>query len=114
MSRFFINLETDATERYALSKFLRYTDNYDVLTSEFLNRLPELRSGGQVIVRGAEGRPDILSDRLYGNFEYWWILLAYNRMDDVDQIKEGMVIRYPLLSELEKLYYSLKSRESGQ
>lgn len=55
------------------------------------------------------GRPDIISQKLYGTTNYWWFLMWFNKITDVwNDLREGMVISYPsldLVREAFKLYY---------
>jgi len=43
---FFIDLLNDTESRYSLSKFLRFTDNSDPITSKFIEDLKNINSGG--------------------------------------------------------------------
>ena len=43
-------------------------------------------------------RPDLLSYNLYGNSNYWWIFVLYNRdvlVDPINDFVQGLVIRVP-------------------
>ena len=44
------------------------------------------------------GRPDIISQKLYGTTNYWWFICWWNKIGDVwNDLREGMVISYPAL-----------------
>jgi hypothetical protein len=111
MSLFYINLEKDTDSRYDLSKFLRYSDNYDPLTSDILNEVKNLPFGGQLTITSEEFRPDTVSRKLYGDFQYWWIILFYNGMTSVDELKTKTIIQYPEKGALENYYFSLNLRQ---
>ncbi len=113
MSTFFINLEKDTEKRYDLSKFLEFSDNYDPLTSSFTNNLISLPAGGEYTLQGEDSRPDLLSYHVYGDTQYWWVLLMYNSVIDYSELKTGTKIKYPNITDLESLYFSLKSQEIG-
>lgn len=114
-SNFFINLDVfRGTDRYSLGKFLEFTDNFDPVTSEFLQRVTQLKIGGTYTIRGEDARPDTVSQELYGNTQYWWILMFYNGITRIDNITNGLEIRYPDSDELEDLYFTLKSKELGR
>lgn len=41
-------------------------------------------------------RPDLISYKAYGRFDYWWIIMKYNGIDDVwNEIYPGMLISLP-------------------
>lgn len=110
---FFINLDFESRNRYDLAKFLEFTDNFDPLTSSFILDLQNISKQADYIVTKEEGRPDLVSYNYYGTTDYWYILLLYNNLDDVDDIKIGDRLSMPSLSGLEDLFFSLKLRQSA-
>ena len=114
MAEFFINLDFDSAERYDFAKFMEYTDNYDPLTSSFLRQLPTLPENGFYSIQSEENRPDLVSFRIYGSVQYWWIILAYNAFTSHENIVNGLTIRYPGLEDIENLYFTLKAQQSSQ
>lgn len=54
------------------------------------------------------GRPDIISQRLYGTTNYWWFLMWFNGVSDVwNDLRAGMVLKYPAIERIRegiKLY----------
>lgn len=115
MSLFFINLNLGKSkERYDIRKFMPFTDNYDPLTSEFLRKLPDLRSSGIFKVKAFPGRPDQISFEIFGTFQYWWIIMAHNNVINIDDIKIGDELSFPDLNEVEDLFFSLKSKQVEQ
>lgn len=112
MSMFFLNLDLETEERFDISKFLEYTDCFDPLTSFTLDQIKKLPVGGNYAVSGEEGRPDLLSYRIYGNTQYWWILMFYNDKINIEDIKTSDILYYPKLDELENFYFSLKIKQT--
>lgn len=111
MSKFFIDLETNVVDRFDMSKFMEYSDNFDPLNSAMLTDITKLPQGGQYTISGEDGRPDLVSYRIYGHSQYWWILLAYNRIIDYEAIKTGDILKYPSSDSIEGFYFSLKTEE---
>ena len=112
MAEYFIDLVNEYTERFAMAKFMDFVgDNYDPLTSNVLNSLKDLRPKGKFRVEGLDFRPDVLSFIIYGDTQYWWVLLLYNNFLTVDEIVNGIDILYPDITDLEDLYFSLKIRQ---
>lgn len=109
---YFLNLDLLTTERYDQGKFMEFTDNYDPLTSSFMNDLISLPQVGKYTVQGEDGKPDLLSYRIYGDTQYWWVLLIYNRKFEFSDIKTGDEIVYPSVDSLEDVYFSLKAKEA--
>lgn len=44
---------------------------------------------------GEQGQPELLSQRVYGNPNYWWVICRYNGIIDPAGMWEGLKIRYP-------------------
>lgn len=111
MSNFFIDLEREPKPRFNLAKFMAFSDNFDPLTSNFLNNIKTLKLGGEFQVQGEEGRPDWISYKIYGDSQYWWILLYYNSLFDSEQVTPDKTILYPDQTALENFYYGLKLKQ---
>lgn len=62
-----------------------------------------------VVTKSEEYRPDLLCYRIYGTIEYWWILLEINGISNIwDEIVENVIIKYPPVSDMQKLVEFLK------
>lgn len=110
---FFIDLEKRTEERYDLGKFMKWEgDNFDPLTSNILFEIKNLPVGGRYTIRGEEGRPDLLSYNIYGDTQYWWILMLYNGFNDISEILSGNEMQFPLVQDLESYYFSLKANQT--
>ena len=110
---FFINLEVDSKERFDISKFMEFTDNFDPLSSAMFEDIKKLKKGGDFKVIIEEGRPDEVSFKTLGSTQYWWVILLLNGLTQVDDIKIGDRLSFPDLNSLEDLFFSLKSRQSA-
>lgn len=108
---FFIDSSVVSQERFDVSKFLDFTDNFDPLTSNFLNTVKNLPEKQKYFVQSEEGRPDMVSYSAYGDTQYWWIILYYNNIDDVDDLTIGRILSLPQVDNLEDLFFSLRSQE---
>lgn len=101
----------DTAERYDLSKFMSKFGSkfFDVLDSDFLLRLNKVRDFGTYKVVSEAGRPDLLSERIYGSgfTQYWWVILLYNNLRYPTDIKTGMIIKYISIAHLEDIYFTL-------
>lgn len=113
MSLFFINLESNSPNRFDPEYFFRYTDNFDPLTSSFVKDLKNLSQFGQYVVQVEEGRPDLISFKIYGDTQYWWIILLYNDIIYIEDIQIGMSLKFPSLSDLETIYFSLMAKQAN-
>jgi hypothetical protein len=102
---FYINPELETKERYDLIKFLEFDNGAaNVVTSFMLTNIPRLSPVGTYTVRRESGRPDLLSHAIYKDLQYWWVLMWYNSLVSVNDLVSGMVIEYPSLSAVERLY----------
>ena len=112
MSMFFIDLDRETKSRFDFSKFMHWNiDNYDPLTSNMLFKLKDIPVGGRYVISGEEGRPDLISYRIYGDVQYWWLLMFYNKILDPEDLINGMVLQYPDADELDTFYFTLKTKE---
>lgn len=42
------------------------------------------------------GRPDIISQNIYGTSNLWWFVMWYNGVSDIwNDLRDGMMLRYP-------------------
>ena len=111
MTEYFINLSKKSKERFDLSRFMEFTDNFDVLTSRLLRDIKRLPEKQKYYVQSEEGRPDLVSYRVYRDTQFWWIVLFYNDIIDVDDLEIGMTLSLPSVTDLENLLFSLRSKE---
>jgi len=112
MSQFFINTDIDTEKRYDPAKFMRFEFNaYDPLSSNLFLVIKSVQKNGEIVVQGEEGRPDLLANRAYNDTQYWWVIMIYNDIFNVNDIVEGMKLDLVNRSELEDLYFSLKSKQ---
>ena len=113
--RFFIELDIDTPTRYDAAKFIDFVENgYDILTSYFIDKIHALEPFGIFEVYEEEGRPDLISYKIYGKTQYWWILMELNNFIHPADIHVGDKFKYPSVEDLEDLMFSLKSLEAAQ
>lgn len=108
---FYIDLSLDNLNRFDFAKFSEEIDNArDILSSYLLSSLHKIPLGGIYKVINEASRPDLISYKLYGFTQYWWVILFYNNLVDSEDIVNGMELRYPLLRDLEVFYFELVSK----
>jgi hypothetical protein len=60
-------------------------------------------------------RPDLLSLKLYGKVDYWWILAKVNNIDDWwNDIEIGDVIEVPDIRDIEDWSSAVKKRQNSR
>ena len=86
----------------------RYIEGTDIMNSLLLQELPNLSSSGNLKVTAT--RFDLLAIRAYGEgyANYDWVLRFFSGLNEED-LRLGMEIPYPSLSDVEKLVLSLDS-----
>lgn len=109
--QFYIDLDKVVVERFDMGRFMEFTDNSDPLTSAFLDAIPDLPQGGSYEVTTEEGRPELLAFNIYGDTQYWWVLLAYNRKRDYRDFHTGDTIVFPTADAVENAYFTLLSQQ---
>jgi len=103
---FYIDNNTNTTDKFDMCKFIEL-DNYgvfDCLNSYMLYAIPQLPTVGTYKIRLEAGAPDYLSKNLYGDEQYWWILMWYNHLLHPDDLTVGLEIKYPSLTAIQQLY----------
>ena len=103
---FYIDNDTRTTDKFDMAKFLEFSDDgvFDCLNSYMLYAIPQLPTIGIYKVRVEVGAPDYLAKNIYGDEQYWWILMWYNHLLQPSDIVVGMEIKYPSLASIQQLY----------
>ena len=112
---FYFNPDIDTDERYDPSKLLEFNEGMpDVITSHFYTEIKKLESYGEYTVISEAGNVPLISYILYGEVEYHEILMVYNDILDISDVKLGNLIKYPSLDDLELLYFKLQALQRGR
>lgn len=121
---FILNTEVESKERYDLRKFVETVETVDFFTHSIendlntswfvqqLNLLPV--QGTRPVGAQAEFRPDLLSYDIFKDTQYWELLLLYNNIFDFTDLKSNLTVRYFRISDLENLFFTAKSKQSGK
>lgn len=113
-SLFFINLDIESVTRYDMKNFMRFTNGvYDPVTADIFNELRNIEAGGQYTIHGEECRPDLISNSIYNDTQYWWIILVYNGFTSVEELKNGEQVRFPRVDLLENYFFTLKAKQDA-
>lgn len=113
---YLVNLDFQPTTRFDLRKFVEVDPDsgiQDATTSAFFSEIKTLKRGGDFTVAAFENRPDLISFMIYKSTQYWWIILVYNDLVSPENLVPGMIIHYPALKDLERLYFDLNSRRAA-
>lgn len=109
---FYINNDITSITRYDMSKFMDFdTDSYCILDSYFCSQLKNIPYSGAITIKTQVERPDLLAYDIYGDVQYWWILMLYNDLQSPKELVQGLTISYPSLTDLENLYFTLSTRQ---
>ena len=107
---FYFNSEVDSEERYDPVKLIDTSEGFpDIITSHFYNELPSVEAFGEYTVDSEEGNAPLLAYNIYSSVEFHEILLTYNHILDISDIKLGDNYNYPSLTEMERLYFKLQA-----
>lgn len=105
--------------RFDYSKFVPWSDiaGYDFLRSYFCQKLGYVPSYSDFEITVQEERIDLIAntifDGTYNPVQYWWIILMYNGIYDISELKTGTKLKAPRLSDLEDLYFRVKALGEG-
>lgn len=83
---------------------------YDLLMTNFEYFKIQRPTTFYIVTNDDLGRPDLLSLRIYGDQNYWWILLEVNGVcDPYNELKEGDVLIVPSLLDIEDFYLKVRN-----
>ena len=83
---------------------------YDESTSYFLNELRKLPSVRTYQIRQPY-RPDVYSNDIFGVTDYWLILLIYNDILFIKDLKHLDILNVPDRAAIENIYFNLNARQ---
>lgn len=111
IDQFYFDPYVDGPVRFDISKFVPWSEigGMDYLRSWFLEQLGYIPPFGDYKVTTEESRIDLLSYKIYGDTQYWWILMYYNGLFDLNDLKTGFVLEFPAIEDIEDLYFRVKS-----
>lgn len=119
MATFKLNLNQSYIDKFDIMKFnapvnLKYA-YFDIIDSEFLRKLKNLKKYKTYTVTVEEGRPELISERIYGlgQTQFWWILMVLNELRLPKDLKRGLVLRYPTREDLDGLYLGLNNNDNN-
>lgn len=108
---YYLNLLANTPLRFDMAKFMEFNVGYDFVNSWFLNKVMLLPTLGRYYIKDEENRPDLISYRIYGTTELWWLVLLYNDLVNNGDVTIGKTIKYPSLSDLEALFHRIRVNE---
>lgn len=107
---------TKVVERFDFARFLPIISAdvsraFDSCRTPFFEQLRALPAIGTYMVGADEiARADLISYRLYRSRDLWWILCYYNGVLDPMRLDVGLVLQYPSLASLDRLFFSIQTQ----
>jgi hypothetical protein len=85
------------TSRYADSTVYYYSENKFITFETYKRNINDPASDDMymVITKSREYRPDLVSNAVYGDPDFWWKIMEVNGMKDIFDFKAGANIRLP-------------------
>lgn len=109
---YYINSEVKPVQRYDLQRFIENIDgSYELINSYLISAVRDLVSVGIFTIRACPFRPDMISYEIYGDTQYWPLLMEYNNILELTELKIGIQLNYFSLDELEEIYLTLMSKQ---
>lgn len=98
----------DHTSRYQKSDLIFYSD-FQILTFETYDRLYNSSTSTKeidniiyyVITAGTQYRPWLVSNDAYGDPGYWWLIMEFNNLFDIEDFSAGKTIKIPPITILQ-------------
>lgn len=120
MATFKLNLDQKYLDKFDIMKFNAPVRSsrfayFDIIDSEFLRKLKSLKKYKTYKVTIEEGRPELVSERIYGlgQTQFWWILMILNELRLPKDLKRGTILRYPTREDLDGLYLGLNNNDNN-
>lgn len=107
----YINLDINGkiSQRFDAARFFGFRENYyDVASSVFLERIPLLPQVGEYTITDDPYRPDMISHGIYGDTQYWWLLMVYNDEIFLENLTLRRKLRFFSLGDLDELFYEIR------
>jgi len=110
ISTFYYNY-IDTPVRYESSKFFPFNEvgGFDIIRSYFAQQLGYIPEFGDMEIVTNEGRIDLCAIDALGETQYYWMLLMYNGIIDVNELTTGKILKIPDKDKIEELYFRVKS-----
>ena len=110
ISTFYYNY-IDTPVRYESSKFFPFSEvgGFDIIRSYFAQQLGYIPEFGDMEIVTNEGRIDLCAVDALGETQYYWLLLMYNGIIDVNELTTGKILKIPDKNKIEELYFRVKS-----
>ena len=101
----------DFSSRYNKSNMIYYSD-FNILTFETYDRVynpqikeryPEIKEEDvkfYSITKGTQYKPYLVSQDVYGDTGYWWFIMEFNNIFDIEDFIVGKTIRIPPITSL--------------
>lgn len=102
--------------RFESSKFFPFSEvgGYDIIRSRFARELGYIPQVEEMAVGVNEGRVDLAGFDALGSTQYFWIIMMYNGITDVNQLTANTKLRVPSRDALEQLYFTVKSQGNNE
>lgn len=92
----------DHTSRYQKSDLLFYSQ-FQILTFETYDRLYNPATVTKkisdvrfyLITQGTQYKPWLVSNDAYGDPGYWWLIMEFNNLFDIEEFESGKTIKIP-------------------
>ena len=84
------------SEYQPTSRYYGIKENPDLIQTDLVILNTEFTE--TTVRNGEQNNPEILSQRIYNNPHYWWVICQYNGIIDPDNIPLNMKIRYPKIT----------------
>lgn len=113
---FYIDNDTRTQDKFDMAKFINFIGEgvFDPLDSYLLLMIPKLPVVGYYVVRKEVNRPDLLAYNIYRDTQYWWVLMWYNAFYKPQDLKAGVTIKYPSLTDIQQLYLNASLLEKTE
>ena len=92
-------------DNFSEKNIVNSVNEVDLPTNNFNNFEFNLTPSLYQVTESDIQRPDLICYKTYGTMDMWWLLMKYNKVEDIwNDLFVGMVLEVPRKSELETYY----------
>jgi len=106
-------------DRYSRSRFMKTevvdtVSELDMLTNSLDDSIFTRPMSFHTVTDQDTKRPDMISFKIYGQTNFWWIIAKINNIEDLfNDLQEGQILRIPQREDIEDFYLQNRKKNIG-
>lgn len=102
-------------KRFDLARYMTFRDGYfDAASSYLIQNLKTLPLVGYYIITDEPYRPDMIAWDIYGDTQFWWMIMVYNNIIDIRNLPQLTKLTFFSLNDLDRMFAQMVSTQGSQ